>query len=440
MPREVAGVFLQARVGAGGEGEVWAARRPDGSVCALKLIRPAGLAPPATVAERGRWLVRIDHPNLVRVTRGGRIRRGPLAGWGFVEMDLIAGESLTGHGPDPAALRLLRGVADGLDHLHAGRWSDGVPLVHRDVKPGNLIAAADHVVLVDPSTLRGADAVDLTRVGTPVYAAPEVLSGRFGPAADRYSLAVTAAALLTGARGRTLQQVVADPAGWDLPAGVRAGLAPSPGARPATCRAVVEERRAAPITGLDVPRGGAGRWLAALTGLVLAPSAVWAGGWVTSRQALAGAAAAVAAHLIIHLKAGRPLAGLVCPPAAWADLLATRTPHPERRRAWLRCTITGALTAAAVAAVLLGRHSPALAAAAAAAGVATTGAALRAATRRGLLGLLLRSALLPLTIAGGPLVALAGPRRALAGALLEVLRGPRASWPPPSPAPPVQEP
>jgi len=238
--RVVAGLRLLRCVGRGGEGEVWEARDDAGRARALKLIRPECLAEPEDVEARGRWLLRIDHPALVRVYRGGRLLGGPLAGWGYVEMDYVDGPSLASAGRDDGALERLLPLAEALDLLHTGAWSDGVPLVHRDVKPANIVAAASGLVLVDPSTLRGVDATHLTRIGTPVFCAPEVVTGRIGPAADVYSFAATAVALLTGARGDALVRLLDEPQRCDVPDGVRLALSSRPGDRPVSCRSLLE--------------------------------------------------------------------------------------------------------------------------------------------------------------------------------------------------------
>ncbi|WP_336249445.1 serine/threonine protein kinase [Stomatohabitans albus] len=247
----VADCRLVRLLGSGGEGQVWEATRLDGSPCAMKLVLPEVLPSAEEVRDRGRWLVRINHPAMVTVTRGGRFTGGDLKDWGFVEMELVSGTSLQHAPPDPQALEHLAGVGEALDLLHEGTWSDGVPLVHRDVKPGNLIATDRGLVLVDPSTLRGVDTRDLTRVGTPAYVAPEVASGVFGTNVDVYSFAATAAALLTGLRGTQLRKLVDAPINSGLPAGVVAGLHINPNKRPETCAEVVSgkilPRRARPV-------------------------------------------------------------------------------------------------------------------------------------------------------------------------------------------------
>lgn len=240
-PRVVAGLRLVAPVGSGAEGEVWEARDARGRRRALKLIRPGALVDPDEVQRRGAWLVHVDHAALARVWRTGVLRGGGLDGWGFVEMGFVEGRSMQAIPAMPDAFERLEPLAEALDLLHAGAWSGGVPLVHRDVKPANLIEMpGGGLVLVDHSTLRAVGADTVTRIGTPVFAAPEVMSGRMGPAADIYSFCATAVALLSGARGETLAGLLADPDGLDVPDGLRAGLRPRPGDRPPGCGAALE--------------------------------------------------------------------------------------------------------------------------------------------------------------------------------------------------------
>ncbi|HWH32172.1 MAG TPA: hypothetical protein VNU01_05820, partial [Egibacteraceae bacterium] len=307
----VEGLRLLRRVGEGGEGEVWEARDGAGRPRAFKLIRPEALADPAQVAQRARQLRRIDHPALVRVHRSGILEAGRLAGWGFVEMDFVDGVPLDEAPPDPHALERLLPLAEALDLLHAGEWSDGVPLVHRDVKPGNLIETPDgEVVLVDPSTLRGLDSQVHTRIGTPLFCAPEVLRGKVTPAADVYSFAATLVALASGTRGGELGELLDDPSGLDLPSGVARALSPRPSDRPRSCRAVLSaaEELTRVFPGADgwlagaeeeldggtvilrpgepagwvphdgpVPAGSPLPWALALGALLVAPVATWGG-------------------------------------------------------------------------------------------------------------------------------------------------------------------
>lgn len=376
-PRLVAGLRLIRLVGRGGEGEVWEIRDEAGRRRALKLIRPEALAAPAEVAVRSAWLERIDHPALVRVHASGILDEGgPLDGWGWAEMDFVEGADLAAAEPHDDVVQRLTPLAEALDLLHAGHWSDGVPLVHRDVKPANIVDTGSRLVLVDPSTLRGLEAGDrdVTRIGTPLFAAPEVFTGRVGPAADVYSFAVTAVALVTGARGRDLATLLADPEGLRLPWGVRAALSPDPRDRPDSCTAVLAERdldRWLPAEGVDgspirmasaadrelAHRLRGPRWLLVAVLLALLAGLALLSAGRPSPSALGGAVGALAAlagiHLIVLVAAGTSfLLALTAPPVAWAVTLADRGRGPRRRRALQRAMLTGAYTFSAAGVVV----------------------------------------------------------------------------------------
>lgn len=239
----VLGMQLQHRIGIGGEGEVWAAAARDGSPRAVKLIRPDVVAEPVAFTRRAQALARIDDPALVRVLNARVLASGRWAGWGAMVMELVEGESLDDAHLGAAAFADLEPLALALDRLHDGEWSDGDALVHRDVKPSNLIRAADgRVVLVDPSSLRTV-AGDMTYVGTPLFVAPEVPSGRFGPPADVYSFAATLVALHAGVRGDELAELLADPEALDVPDPVIRALSTVPDERPERCADLVDTTR-----------------------------------------------------------------------------------------------------------------------------------------------------------------------------------------------------
>jgi serine/threonine protein kinase len=257
----VLGMQLRHRVGVGGEGEVWAAMAPDNSLRAVKLIRPDVVAEPVAFTRRAQALACIDDPALVRVLNARVLGTGEWAGWGAMVMEFIDGEPLDDAHLGAAAFADLEPLALALDRLHDGVWSDGDPLVHRDVKPSNLIRSDDgRIVLVDPSTLRTVGG-DMTYVGTPLFVAPEVLTGRFGPPADVYSFAATLLALHSGARGDALAAMLAQPDGLDVPAPVIDALSPDPEERPSQCAELVDSTRTvvaratADVAG-PVPRGG----------------------------------------------------------------------------------------------------------------------------------------------------------------------------------------
>ena len=183
-----------------------------------------------------------------------------------IVMELLEGGSLddmlrtTGAQPPERALRWLDHAAAALDHAHA----HGV--VHRDVKPANLLLDGDstlHVADFGIATAHGS--VSLTRTGTVLgtvgYLAPEQAEGKpASPASDRYALAVVAFELLTGTRPFARDSAMAEAAAHitepvpsaisrrpELTAAVASvlecGLAKDPAARYASCRAFVDALR-----------------------------------------------------------------------------------------------------------------------------------------------------------------------------------------------------
>jgi hypothetical protein len=194
---------LYDMLGRGGMGAVYRARHVVlDRTCAIKVL-PPNLAGDESFVQRFRREATIAgslrHPNIVDVYDIGS--EGDLH---YIVMQLVEGQSLRdiiGPGramPIGRATRCLRPLADALDYAHA----HGV--VHRDIKPGNIIVGPDDTVtLVDFGIARAATGTRLTQtglmVGTPSYMAPEVITGNAeGPSADRYALGVVAFEMLTG--------------------------------------------------------------------------------------------------------------------------------------------------------------------------------------------------------------------------------------------------
>jgi len=188
---------LLARLGAGGMGEVWRARdtRTDREV-AIKRLRPAFAGDPSFVAgfrREAALAAKLNHPAIVPIHRYGEIDDQL-----YIEMPLLAGSDLTTliarDGPlDPArAVDVVAQVAEALDTAHAAG------LVHRDVKPSNVMVQArrrgDFVHLIDFGIARHADTTATHTgpglVGTLTYMAPERFEGGAGDArSDVYALA-----------------------------------------------------------------------------------------------------------------------------------------------------------------------------------------------------------------------------------------------------------
>jgi serine/threonine protein kinase len=204
----VAGYRLEARIGAGGMAVVFRARDEAlGRTVALKVLAPA-LAGDDEFRERfvreSRAAAAVDHPHIIPVYSAGEADRVLYLAMRFVSGgDLRSAAHREGPLPGQRAASLLSPVASALDAAHAAG------LVHRDVKPANILVDAspgrpDHPYLSDFGLAKGtASAAGLTGtgqfLGTPDFAAPEQISSKPVTArADQYALACVAFTILTG--------------------------------------------------------------------------------------------------------------------------------------------------------------------------------------------------------------------------------------------------
>jgi serine/threonine protein kinase len=137
----------------------------------------------------------ISHPNLPKFVDAFHLEEDPKLGF-FLVQQLIAGRNLKFHidAGKPLRERSLGMVAESvLNALHA-LHSANPGLIHRDVKPANIVSDVEQVVLVDLGVVGTAPeglAVGETLAGTPGYMAPEQTNGRAVPASDLYSLGLT---------------------------------------------------------------------------------------------------------------------------------------------------------------------------------------------------------------------------------------------------------
>ncbi|WP_329385422.1 bifunctional serine/threonine-protein kinase/ABC transporter substrate-binding protein [Streptomyces sp. NBC_01716] len=204
-PPAVGGYRLLGRLGAGGMGVVYLARSPGGALIALKVIRAEYAADhgfrvrfrrEAEAAGRltGRWVV--------PVVAAAAEEREPWLATGFVPGPSLA-EAVTLHGPlPPEAVRTLGArLAEALTEVHAAG------LVHRDVKPGNVLLALDGPRLIDFGIARSTGATALTEsdvvIGSPGYLSPEqaqARAGELGPPSDVFSLGCVLVYAATGRR------------------------------------------------------------------------------------------------------------------------------------------------------------------------------------------------------------------------------------------------
>ncbi|MDQ6947785.1 MAG: PASTA domain-containing protein [Actinomycetota bacterium] len=183
---------------------------------AIKMLQPRLL--PRVDEWHGRWSEQVELlrslqvPGVVRVRDGflgplphapGELGEGKTL---YLVMNWVEGEPLdewVRHQPDRDpldALKILLPVAAALDLMHSGSATGGVPVVHRDVKPANIVVAVDATVLVDFGLTRGLPTGSRLSgaAGTKGYMAPETELGVYTPAGDRYALGGVAFFILTG--------------------------------------------------------------------------------------------------------------------------------------------------------------------------------------------------------------------------------------------------
>jgi DNA-binding beta-propeller fold protein YncE/tRNA A-37 threonylcarbamoyl transferase component Bud32 len=247
---ELAGYRLEALIARGGMGVVYRAthlglERPVAlKVIARELVDREGFR--ERFLRESRLAARLEHPSVVP-TYDSREVDGEL----IVAMRLIKGGDLRrmidrdGPLPPQQALDLLAQVADALDAAHAAG------IVHRDVKPHNILVEGDRAYLSDFGLAKAVDesgaASSASVVGTAQYMSPEQWRGEaIGPAADVYSLGCVLYEALTGLAPFGREEAETPP---EMPRGVdeaiRRAVAKDPAQRYPTAGALIAAARAA---------------------------------------------------------------------------------------------------------------------------------------------------------------------------------------------------
>jgi serine/threonine protein kinase len=196
---------LLEKVAEGGMGAIYRGRhRETGQIVAVKIM-PAHMATNPTLLRRFeqefRAASRLDHPNIVRALDYGDAGNQP-----FLVMEFVEGESLgqkierEGRMPEAEAIRIIAQVAQGLHRAHKQN------LIHRDVKPDNILVQPDGVAkLADLGLVKETETdLNLTKtgrgLGTPHFMAPEQFRNAKNAdvRCDIYSLGATLYQMVTG--------------------------------------------------------------------------------------------------------------------------------------------------------------------------------------------------------------------------------------------------
>lgn len=196
-------------IGQGGQGRVWRARDEylQRFVAIKELLAPAHLTEEERKATRDRTLrearavAQLSHPNVIQV-----YDVIPHQGEPWIVMELVRARSLHQVLAADGPISVQRAADIGLALLGALRAAHRAGILHRDVKPANVLLADDGRVLLTDFGLATHQSADssVTRtgmvVGSPAYLAPERVGGdRGGPAADLWALGAT---LFTAVEGR----------------------------------------------------------------------------------------------------------------------------------------------------------------------------------------------------------------------------------------------
>ncbi|MEJ3651725.1 serine/threonine-protein kinase [Actinomycetes bacterium KLBMP 9759] len=341
-PERIGRYRLQGRLGAGEMGVVFLGTTPEGVQAAVKIIRDE-LAGDTAFRQRFRRevsaAVSVAGMFTARVLDADPDADPPWLATQFVDAPSLR-DAVERYGPldPPALLRLTHGLAEALAAIHAAG------LVHRDLKPGNVLLSPTGPKVIDFGIARSEGATQLTGtgdvIGTPEYMAPEQLtdSGGGSPASDVFALGSTIAFAATGRSPFAAEQGAAamyrivhvDPDLTGVPpevAGVvRACLDKSPVRRPSAQQVAVSLRggpQVVPPGDLTVPTPGA---------ITVVTPAAPPGGKVRSRRPLVVAALAAGA---VTLAGAGAAAGttllrrddpLPAPPPVTATSAATTTP------------------------------------------------------------------------------------------------------------------
>ena len=189
-----------ARIGSGAMASVFEAEDlRHGRTVAIKVLRPEIPEDITRFTREIRLIARLQHPNILPL-----IDSGEDAGFPYYVAPFVSGSTLRaeidrlGQLPIKEAVHLAHEVADALGAAHRAG------IVHRDVKPENILLSNGHALIADFGIARAIGEHRITAsgvsLGTPHYMSPEQAAGELdiGPASDQYSLACVLYETLTG--------------------------------------------------------------------------------------------------------------------------------------------------------------------------------------------------------------------------------------------------
>jgi eukaryotic-like serine/threonine-protein kinase len=264
-PANVGEYDVLEKIAEGGMGAVFKARsRATGELVAIKVLPPTTARNPVLLKRfehEYRAAAALDHPHIVRALDFCGTGPNP-----FLVMEYVDGQSLgakidhEGPMPEDQAIRIIAQVCQGLHRAHKQK------LIHRDVKPDNILVTADGIAkLTDLGLVKIADEeLNLTKtgrgLGTPNYMAPEQFrdAKNADVRCDIYSLGATLYSLLTGETPfgkvgplecwlrkqrnelpapRDVNPAISERVSW----AVMRAMSGDPAARPASCKEFVED-------------------------------------------------------------------------------------------------------------------------------------------------------------------------------------------------------
>jgi serine/threonine protein kinase len=209
--REKFGKFENlTRLGQGAMGEVYKAHDPllERPV-ALKMVSPSlvrGKDSLKRFQREARAAAKLNHPNIVTIFEVGEVEEpGQSEATRYIAMEFVAGEELGRAIHDPGRFTLEQKIRMIVDVCRGLHFAHKMGVVHRDVKPANILVTPDRVVkILDFGIARFGDS-DLTQtgmvLGTPSYISPELLQGaKVDPRADMWAVGVILYEVLSGRR------------------------------------------------------------------------------------------------------------------------------------------------------------------------------------------------------------------------------------------------